>query len=74
MHRQIYGGQDAPETIPQKFLPFPNFNPSEEKKEEDVSLLKSSTKKLIEKLTRCGLIPLKVRDALMRVPPSLSED
>ena len=76
MHRQIYGaGKDAPaapDTEPRKFLPFPNFGAEEQDDDSATSLLKSSTKKLIERLAREGRIPLKVRDALIKVPPSLT--
>lgn len=78
MHRQIYGGGKdapaAPDTEPRKFLPFPNFNPDGEAEDDTTTttLLKSSTKKLIERLAREGRIPLKVRDALVKVPPSLT--
>lgn len=73
MHRQLHGGEvPPPDTTPRKFLPFPNFNPEEEAEDSASSLLKASTKKLIERLAREGRIPLKVRDALTKVPPSLT--
>lgn len=73
LHRQVYGGQDAPTTEPQNFLPFPTLKHPSEGDDDGSSLLKPQTKKIIEKLGETGRIPLKVKDALLKVPPSLKE-
>jgi hypothetical protein len=58
---------------PKSFLPFPELKHPSEDTDTETGLLKSSTKKIIEKLASTGRIPLKVKDALLKVPPSLNE-
>jgi hypothetical protein len=69
----VYGDKDVPNAPPKSFLPFPELKHPSECPEEEESLLKASTKKIIEKLAATGRIPIKVKDALLKVPPSLNE-
>lgn len=73
LHRQVYGEKDVPDAPPKNFLPFPELKHPSEGKDDENGLLKASTKKIIEKLASTGRIPLKVKDALLKVPPSLNE-
>ena len=73
LHRQVYGDKDVPDAPPKSFLPFPELKHPSEGKDEETGPLKASTKKIIERLASTGRIPIKIKDALLKVPPSLNE-
>ena len=73
LHRQVYGDKNVPDAPPKGFLPFPELKHPSEGKEDEDEFLKANTKKIIETLAVSGRIPLKVKDALLNVPPSLNE-